>query len=113
PMPTASAETIAYGRALFARHCSRCHGVGVQSSGLYPELRHASKDVFASWNAIVLGGAFSARGMASFADVLSPDDAEAIRAYVADRAHHQPGWIEWFAGLAGGRLRIPARWLAN
>ncbi|HXC51801.1 MAG TPA: PQQ-dependent dehydrogenase, methanol/ethanol family [Candidatus Limnocylindrales bacterium] len=113
PVIDASAEMLTRGRALYAYNCSRCHGLGVQASGLYPDLRHASKDVYASWNAIVLGGAFSSRGMASFADVLSPDDAEAIRAYVADRAHHQPGWIEWFAGLAGGRLRIPARWLAN
>jgi mono/diheme cytochrome c family protein len=113
PVLEVSTETLERGRALYAYNCSRCHGLGVQSSGLYPDLRHASKDVYASWNAIVLGGAFSARGMASFADVLTAEDAEAIRAYVADRAHHTPGWLEWFASLAGGRLRIPAMWLAN
>jgi len=105
--------TLERGRSLYALHCSRCHGLGVQSSGLVPDLRHASSDVFTSWNAIVLAGAFSARGMASFADVLSQDDSEAIRDYVASRAHHRPGWIEWFADMMAGRVPLPARWLAD
>ncbi len=113
PEIAASDETIRRGRSLYALHCSRCHGLGVQSSGLYPDLRYASKDVYASWNAIVLGGAFAARGMASFADVLGPDDAEAIRAYVAGRARREPGWIEWLAEQAAGRLYVPVGWLVD
>ena len=113
PVIEASAEMLARGRDLYAYNCSRCHGLGVQASGLYPDLRHSSKDVYASWNAIVLGGVFAGRGMASFADVLSKEDSEAIRAYVASRARHDPGWIEWFAEQAGGRLIIPPSWFAN
>jgi mono/diheme cytochrome c family protein len=113
PVINASVETLAKGRNLYALNCSRCHGLGVQSSGLYPDLRHASADVFASWKGIVLGGAFASRGMASFADVLSEDDAEAIRDYVADRARHQVGWTEWLSNVLAGRVQFPARWLAD
>jgi quinohemoprotein ethanol dehydrogenase len=113
PALEASQTTLERGRSLYALHCTRCHGLGVQSSGLYPDLRQASSEVFSSWNAIVLSGAFAYKGMASFADVLSEDDSEAIRAYVAERARHTPGWIEWMAGLLGGRVQVPPRWLAD
>lgn len=109
----ASQTTIEHGRALYALHCTRCHGLGVQSSGLYPDLRQATADVYQSWNAIVLSGAFAYKGMAAFADVLSQEDSEAIRAYVTERARHTPGWSEWMAGLLGGRVQIPPRWLAD
>jgi quinohemoprotein ethanol dehydrogenase len=113
PAVEASADLLSRGRSLYSFHCARCHGLGVQSSGLYPDLRTSSAEVFASWKGIVLGGAFAARGMASFADVLGEDDAEAIRVYVATRARHQPGWIEWIADSLAGRLQIPAKWLAD
>jgi len=113
PVLEATPERLAQGRGLYALNCSRCHGLGVESSGLYPDLRHSSADVFASWKGIVLGGAFATRGMASFADVLSEDEAEAIRVYVAERARHRPGWAEWLADLLAGRVQFPARWLAD
>jgi len=113
PVLEASAETLKQGRALYALNCSRCHGLGVEASGLYPDLRHSSADVFASWKGIVLGGAFASRGMASFADVLTEQEAEAIRAYVAERALHEPGWLEWFGHQLAGRVQFPARWLAD
>ena len=40
-----------------------------------------------SFAAIVLGGARAANGMASFADVLSPEQAEAIHHYLIARAN--------------------------
>jgi len=113
PVIEASADTLERGRSLYAYHCTRCHGIGVHSSGLYPDLRHAAPEVFASWNEIVLGGTFASRGMASFADVLSEEDAMVIRAYVASRAHHEPSWVEWFSDVVAGRVTIPARWLAQ
>jgi len=39
-----------------------------------------------SWNQIVIQGALSANGMASFKRWLTSEDAEAIRAYVASDA---------------------------
>ena len=113
PETEASVAVIAHGRSLYSFNCARCHGMGAQSSGLFPDLRHSSKDVFASWDAIVLGGVFQSRGMASFADALDHDDAQAIKAYICERAHHRPTWTEWLSDLAAGYIPIPARWLAN
>ena len=36
---------------------------------------------------IVLGGKLAAKGMASFADILTPEEAEAIHHYVISRAN--------------------------
>jgi quinohemoprotein ethanol dehydrogenase len=37
---------------------------------------------------IVLGGALRDRGMVGFSKWLKPEDAEAVRGYVAERAQH-------------------------
>ncbi|HYC54130.1 MAG TPA: PQQ-dependent dehydrogenase, methanol/ethanol family [Candidatus Binatia bacterium] len=113
PVVEASAEQIDRGRALYSMHCARCHGVGTISSGLYPDLRFSAAEIYTVWNAIVLGGVFSGKGMASFADVLSEQDAHDIRAYVASRARHEPGWLEWIAASLAGKLHVPSRWLAQ
>jgi hypothetical protein len=41
----------------------------------------------AAWEKIVRGGERQARGMVSFAQVLSAEDGEKVRAYVIHRAH--------------------------
>ncbi len=114
PRLDASPERVAKGRALYAEHCFRCHGMGAISAGLYPDLRLASRDVHARWNDIVLGGVRAADGMASFADMLSLEDAAAIHAYVAERALTEPGLlsrvVEW---LVDSPLCIPASWATD
>jgi quinohemoprotein ethanol dehydrogenase len=114
PRIDASPELVAQGRALYADHCLRCHGIGAISSGLYPDLRHATREVHASWNDIVLGGTRAGGGMASFADVLSRDDATAIHAYIAERALAEPGLVSGvFEWLVDTPLCIPASWLTD
>jgi quinohemoprotein ethanol dehydrogenase len=44
----------------------------------------ASADAF---KGIVIGGALQDKGMVSFAEILSEDDAKAIRAYLVRRAN--------------------------
>jgi len=39
------------------------------------------------WMGIVLGGLHRDKGMVSFSGVLSPEDVEAIQAFVIERAH--------------------------
>ena len=51
-----------------------------------PDLRYASADTHASFADIVLGGTRVHAGMASFADLLDPDEVRAIHAYVVRRA---------------------------
>jgi quinohemoprotein ethanol dehydrogenase len=72
---------IAAGEVLYNRYCSRCHVMG---RGNLPDLRRIEPGTHALFNTIVLGGAFAAKGMGRFDDVLSPADVEAIHAYVID-----------------------------
>jgi mono/diheme cytochrome c family protein len=60
----------------------------VGSGGGTPDLRYSSADVHAAWDAIVRGGAFVGKGMASFAHVLSEEDSNAVHAYVVDQIHN-------------------------
>jgi alcohol dehydrogenase (cytochrome c)/quinohemoprotein ethanol dehydrogenase len=89
PPATAAATTVAHGETAYGTYCSRCHGrTGAANHGILPDLRYAatlaSKE---AWAAVVIDGQLAANGMASFAAVLSADDAEAIRAYVIAQAH--------------------------
>ncbi len=83
-----SEAQITAGASLYGRNCSICHGVYAISGGVLPDLRHspmlAAPEPFKS---VVLDGTLLANGMASFSEVLSEDDAEAIRAYVVRQAH--------------------------
>ncbi|MFD2578883.1 c-type cytochrome [Novosphingobium colocasiae] len=64
-----------------------CHGPGAISSGVVPDLRRSGALTSAeAWQAVVIDGALKDRGMVSFAKYLSKQDAEDLRAYVADRA---------------------------
>ncbi len=83
-----SLKTISDGTVHYARNCAVCHGPLGVSSGVLPDLRWSAitgnKD---AWNGVVLDGNLAANGMVSFADYVTPDEAEAIRAYVLAQAH--------------------------
>ncbi len=113
PPLTASVGEIERGRELYGRHCFYCHGLGVRSSGLYPDLRKSSRAVHDSWNEIVLGGSLQAGGMASFADHLTGKQAQQIHAYVLARSHHEPGLLERAARWIGRYACIPVAWAAD
>jgi quinohemoprotein ethanol dehydrogenase len=80
PRPT-DQKQIAAGELLYNRYCSRCHVMG---RGNLPDLRRIEPGTHALFSTIVLGGAFAAKGMGRFDDVLSPADVDAIHAYVID-----------------------------
>src|SRR5688500_6719680 len=85
PFLRASEAQVSQGRTLFAQTCNRCHGDN--AVGGVKDLRFMTPEVHAQFNDIVLKGAFADKGMASFADVLSPSDAEAIHAYLIARGN--------------------------
>jgi len=113
PPTDAGPEVLAHGRDLYARHCLFCHGLGAESSGLSPDLRFARPEVHEQWNDIVLGGQRQAAGMASFADRLDADDAQAIRAWVIARAHRRPSLAERLVRSVGRYVCMPASWIAD
>jgi quinohemoprotein ethanol dehydrogenase len=75
------------GMRLYESSCGVCHGPAAISSGVLPDLRRRPTLADAdSWKAVVIDGVLAERGMRSFAQWMSADDAEAVRAYVAGRA---------------------------
>jgi quinohemoprotein ethanol dehydrogenase len=80
PPLTASAETIKKGADLFQAHCSSCHLN--QPGSLAPDLRRMSPEIHEAFKQIVLGGALVNAGMPPWDDVLNPEEADAIHAYL-------------------------------
>ncbi|MEE9433231.1 MAG: PQQ-dependent dehydrogenase, methanol/ethanol family [Sphingorhabdus sp.] len=80
-------ETVKRGMELYENNCGVCHSGGAVGSGVLPDLRRSAmlsgKD---AWQQVVIGGALKDRGMVSFAKYMTPQDAEAIRAFVAGQA---------------------------
>jgi quinohemoprotein ethanol dehydrogenase len=88
PPATAAPELVAHGNELYSRYCNLCHGLDGLSRGMFPDLTrtpllHTQEGI----SAVVLGGALSQRGMASFAKDLKESDVEAIRAFLIARAN--------------------------
>jgi quinohemoprotein ethanol dehydrogenase len=81
PPNIASKVIIAKGEIKFMEQCSRCHTFG---PNITPDLRKIGKGMHDNFKKIVLGGLMAPLGMASFSDVLTESDVQAIQAYVID-----------------------------
>jgi PQQ-dependent dehydrogenase (methanol/ethanol family) len=79
---TFPAAQIAEGQKWYVTYCTLCHN-GPTNPNL-PRSQYATDAK--AWNSVVIGGALSDDGMASFKDYLTPAQAEAVRAYVLDLA---------------------------
>ncbi len=86
PALTASKEQIRKGEVAFAGTCMLCHGALAISPGVTPDLRRMSEATRENFQEIVRGGMLKDRGMASFADLLSKEDVDAIYSYIQKRA---------------------------
>jgi quinohemoprotein ethanol dehydrogenase len=88
PASRASAATIAQGGKHYARYCAVCHAPAAVGSTVLPDLRRsgtlANRDAFL---AVVHEGVLSGNGMASFAQSLTKEEIDAIRAYIVFRAN--------------------------
>ena len=76
---------VARGERLYAANCALCHGAAAR--GGVKDLRHMAPATHGAFLAIVLEGKLAANGMASFADVLTREEAEAIHHYLIARAN--------------------------
>ncbi len=89
PQPVAepvSEDIVAAGKNIYYERCWHCHGDGAASGGITPDLRYSTAETHTAWDTIVLGGAKQANGMPPFGHVLAPEDSEAVRNYVLERA---------------------------
>jgi mono/diheme cytochrome c family protein len=78
-------ELVKRGNPIYHRWCMPCHGFGVASSGVTPDLRRSDPAVYPVMEDIVLRGARLPAGMPRFDEWLTPEDVQAIRAYVLSR----------------------------
>ena len=78
----ATPAMLAEGSGLFTANCSMCHSN--QPRAPLPDLRRMKPGIHAAFEQIVLGGAFVPNGMPRWNDVLSPEQAHAIHAWLID-----------------------------
>lgn len=87
PPAFGTSAQLARGAALYDENCTMCHDTAYGNRGLFPDLRYSpllsSAEAFRS---VVIDGALQPRGMVSFKERFSADDAEAVRAYIVQRA---------------------------
>lgn len=86
PALTADDATIRKGEVSFQQHCAFCHGTLAVSPGVIPDLRRSNENTRAHFQDIVRGGMLKDNGMASFADLISEEEADAILSYIQKRA---------------------------
>ena len=86
PPLEASIETITRGKVVYHQYCGVCHGPGVRSGGILPDLRYTLPGKHLVFTDIVLDGILKERGMPGFAGVMSEADAAATQQYVINEA---------------------------
>jgi quinohemoprotein ethanol dehydrogenase len=89
PAQIGTPADIAAGQSNFQRYCLVCHGPGAVGNGVLPDLRKSGAIADAeTWKSVVIDGVLKGNGMVSFASVLSPQEAEQMRAYVISRGQY-------------------------
>ncbi len=85
---------IAKGEKLYGDNCGSCHSLSAKSNGIVPSLRYMSEQTHIDFAGIVLGGAYSHKGMVGFYETLGPDESEAIHAYLDRQQQRLPSMVE-------------------
>jgi quinohemoprotein ethanol dehydrogenase len=93
PAETQPQQAVDAGAELYSQHCSTCHGQN--AAGGAKDLRHLTAETHGHFLAIVRGGERKEKGMPSFQDLLTEDQAKAIHSYVINRAQEdwQPNFM--------------------
>ena len=86
PVIAASEEEIAHGKFMYHKYCGVCHGAGVRSGGVIPDLRYLVPGKHLIFEDIVLGGILKDRGMVGFSGSLTKQDSYAVHQYVISEA---------------------------
>lgn len=86
PEKKLSGDLVAKGEMLYKQYCAICHGgFGEDHHSAYLDLSKIQSNTHDQFNQIVLNGTLTVYGMASFADVLKPEDAEAIHDFLINK----------------------------
>jgi quinohemoprotein ethanol dehydrogenase len=81
-------EAVLAGAELYSQNCRTCHGAN--AAGGVVDLRYLTAGQHAGFMDTVLKGTHKAKGMASFRDLLSDEQAQQIHSYLINRA--QEDW---------------------
>jgi len=88
PAQFGSAELIERGARVYNDNCTMCHDTAYGNRGLFPDLRYSPMiNTAQAFRSVVLDGVLQSRGMVSFRERFGAEDAEAVRAYITQRAH--------------------------
>jgi PQQ-dependent dehydrogenase (methanol/ethanol family) len=87
PPRSGTAESIAEGKDLYFRFCSRCHGPDAAPGPILPDLRYSATLGTDAWFAIAYDGTLASRGMVGFSRDLTRENLGAIRDYVIGMAN--------------------------
>lgn len=90
PFLRATEAQVRMGQQLYGETCARCHGENAR--GGIKDLRYMTAQTRAHFLDIVLGGSLAENGMASFKDILTKEQAEAIHSYLIARGNED--WQE-------------------
>jgi quinohemoprotein ethanol dehydrogenase len=103
PPPNFGSEAqLANGLAKYTQNCTICHENGRQMGG-FPDLRYSAFiNSDAGFKAVVIDGVLTEKGMLSFKQALSVEDAEAIRAHIVSLANTLKSAPPRGAGGPGG-----------
>lgn len=89
------AESVSLGDDLYHAQCASCHGgIGIPSEVaiVAPDLRLMTRDTHAEFESIVLEGSRAEQGMPDFADALTAEQMESVRAFVVTQARLLRQW---------------------
>ena len=99
PRLTADETVVRQGAQLYADTCSSCHADDAR--GGVKDLRWMTADTHEAFLDIVLRGTRTDKGMASFADILTEEQAQAIHQYLIARANEDWADVAARAGAGG------------
>ena len=86
PAVTATPEQLVKAEEDYATFCMVCHGPYAASAGVVPDLRRMNDLTREHFLDIVRGGMLETNGMASFADLISEEQAKLILQYINQQA---------------------------
>ncbi len=92
-LAAATPERLKQGLRLYNTYCVFCHGGNAVSGGIVPDLRYRMAELEPVWGTIVLDGSLAVNGMPAWKEFMTPDEANAIKDYVAHEARlgHERG----------------------
>ncbi len=87
PAIEATEAQLSNGAVKFTKYCMVCHGAYAVGSGVVADLRRMTPETHDVFGEIVLNGLYEEKGMVSFGDWLSEEDAHDLHAYIIERSN--------------------------